>query len=157
MKLKSGFTTILSAALFLTACATTSKDPEPASSKASEEKSVSSVGLLGLMMGGGNRDEDFMAKQLEKASKHPLGSKENPVRAEMPRGQRAYLSRLNCENGRTPEYSRVGNVGPGPYDSIVDLYEVKCPNSAPETTAIHLDMYFPGHIEDEAVPGFTID
>ena len=94
---------------------------------------------------------------IEKAQAHPLGSKENPVRADMPRGQRAYLERLRCADGSRPEYERVGNFGVGVYERIIDGYEVKCRNSTPATTMIYMDMYHPGHAEPVAVAGFSID
>src|SRR5689334_2987149 len=57
-------------------------------------------------------------KALEKASAYPLGSRENPVRASHPQGQRAYLNRLRCSGGDRPTYSRAGNLGPGVYQNI---------------------------------------
>ncbi|MEM8697246.1 MAG: hypothetical protein AAGE05_14585 [Pseudomonadota bacterium] len=86
----------------------------------------------------------------------PLGSQANPVRADQPQGQRAYLDRLRCTNGRPPRYERAGNFGPGPYRTIIDGYEVECAGSAPASVMIFMDMYHRGHQEDEAVPGFTI-
>ena len=86
----------------------------------------------------------------------PLGSAQNPVRADMPAGQRAYLSRLRCANGRAPSFERRGNMGAGPYGSIIDAYSVTCAGSAPAESVVHLDMYHAGHVEAAAVPGFTI-
>lgn len=99
-------------------------------------------------------------KELEKliaaAQAHPLGSKENPVRADMPAGQRAYLNRLRCADGARPTYSRVGSFGAGVYGRIIDGYEVLCEDSTPETSMIYMDMYHPGHKEAAAVAGFDI-
>lgn len=99
-------------------------------------------------------------KELEKliaeAQAHPLGSKENPVRADMPAGQRAYLNRLRCADGARPSYSRVGSFGAGVYGRIIDGYEVLCKDSTPEQSMIYMDMYHPGHKEAAAVAGFTI-
>ena len=50
----------------------------------------------------------------------------NPVRAFQPDGQRAYLRRLVCPGGAPPDFRRIGNIGPGPYSTILDDYEVKC-------------------------------
>lgn len=94
---------------------------------------------------------------IDKASAHPLGSKENPVRVHMPTGQRAYLSRLDCEGGETPDFFRVGNFGVGVFGNIIDGYEVTCPNSGPDKSLIFMDMYHPGNVEDRAVDGFGID
>jgi hypothetical protein len=87
---------------------------------------------------------------------HPLGSARNPVRADMPEGQRAYLSRLRCANNRAPTFERMGNYGPGPYGSIIDGYEVMCPGSSPARAEVFIDMYHASHVETAAPPGFTI-
>lgn len=86
----------------------------------------------------------------------PLGSAQNPVRADMPAGQRAYLSRLRCANGRAPTFDRIGSFGDGPYGSIIDGYSVVCAGSSPAESVVHMDMYHSGHAEAAAVPGFTI-
>lgn len=93
---------------------------------------------------------------IEKAESAPLGSAQNPVRVEMPEGQRAYLSRLRCADGKPPVFERAGNVGPGVYETIVDSYVVDCGAAAPGQVEIQMDMYHPGHIENRAVAGFTI-
>lgn len=97
-----------------------------------------------------------LARRIAEAERHPLGSRQNPVRAEMPPGQRAYLSRLRCSDGRAPEYVRTGNLGPGVYGNIIDNYRVSCGDAAPGNVDIIMDMYHPGHVEERAVPGFTI-
>ncbi len=86
----------------------------------------------------------------------PLGSAQNPVRANMPAGQRAYLSRLRCANGRVPTFQRMGSYGAGPYGSIIDGYEVLCAGSSPARSEIFLDMYHASHVEAQPVAGFTI-
>ena len=116
-------------------------------------------------------DDDFLAKVLRgesqmegaeldaalaEASAYPLGSAENPVRAHMPQGQHAYLRRLRCSDTSRPGFSRAGNLGPGVYGNIVDLYIVTCASGSPERSEIIMDMYHPGHVEDEAVEGFGI-
>jgi len=137
--------------LVLSACAST---PEPAKKKTANSTPPTSIAaLLGL---GPSLSQAEFTKRLEAASKFPLGSRENPVRVNMPTGQREYLSRLVCENLQTPEFSRAGSYGAGPYDSIIDMYVVKCPGSQPANSEIFMDMYFPGHVEDEAVNGFEI-
>ncbi|MEM9965779.1 MAG: hypothetical protein AAGC58_10575 [Asticcacaulis sp.] len=99
---------------------------------------------------------DEMAKRIQKAEAgYPLGSKENPVRVSMPQGQRAYLAQLRCEDGQVPAFHRGGSVGLGPYDNIIDRYEVTCAGSKPEKTMIFMDMYFAGHVETRPVEGFT--
>lgn len=90
------------------------------------------------------------------AAAHPLGARENPVRAAGPGGQRAYLSRLRCANGAAPRFERIGNFGVGVYGNIIDGYEVTCEGSQAFQVTIHMDMYHRGHVEPRAVPGFTI-
>lgn len=89
-------------------------------------------------------------------SAHPFGSAENPVRAHMPPGQRAYLSRLRCANDHAPQFERIGSFGVGPYGKVIDGYEVLCPGSSPASSTIYIDMYHPGHHETRAPAGFKI-
>jgi len=89
-------------------------------------------------------------------ARYPLGARENPVKSEMPSGERAYLERLRCASGKAPTYSRVGSFGEGPYGNIIDGYSVKCEGSEPADTVVFMDMYFRGFVEARAVPGFTI-
>ncbi len=97
-----------------------------------------------------------LKKAIAAAEAHPLGSAKNPVRAEMPGGQRAYLSNLRCADGNAPTFQRRGNIGPGVYRTIVDLYDVDCGTAAPGKVEIIMDMYHPGHFETRPVEGFTI-
>jgi hypothetical protein len=94
-------------------------------------------------------------KLIAKADKHPLGSKENPVRVSRPEGQRAYLASLLCADGKTPAFSRVGNFGVGVFGNIVDGYEVTCAGSTPEKTIVMMDMYHAGRTESRTIEGFT--
>ena len=96
-----------------------------------------------------------LEKAIEKAEKHPLGSAQNPVRVARPQGQRLYLSRLRCSNGKAPEFYRAGNVGEGPFGNIVDLYIVTCRGGEPKQSEIYMDMYHAGFIETRPVPGFN--
>ena len=73
----------------------------------------------------------------------------------MPPGQRAYLARLRCSDGTAPAFQRRGSMGIGPYGAIVDLYDLKCAAGTPATAAVYMDMYH-DHVEDRAVPGFSI-
>jgi hypothetical protein len=107
------------------------------------------------------RGESAMpGKELERAvataDEHPLGSRENPVRVSRPQGQRAYLARLRCADGKVPAFERAGNLGPGVFGNIVDLYVVECAGSEPASSEVVMDMYHLGRTEDRAVPGFTI-
>ena len=95
-------------------------------------------------------------RRIAAAERHPLGSRNNPVRAEMPPGQHAYLRRLRCADGRAPAFSRSGNVGIGVYGNIIDAYRVNCGEARPGQVDVYMDMYHRGHVENRPVPGFTI-
>lgn len=95
-------------------------------------------------------------KKVDAAKTYPLGSKENPVRVFEPRGERAYLNRLRCKDGKVPKYERIGSFGFGAFDNIIDGYDVRCEGSEPAQSMIYMDMYFPNYTENRAVPGFTI-
>jgi hypothetical protein len=108
----------------------------------------------GLMrsLGGGLAGKK-LKKAIEKAEASPLGSRENPVRADMPVGQRAYLQRLRCADGQAPSFARSGSVGDGPYGYMLDLYKATCAGAAP--VDIYMDMYH-RNVELRPIPGFTI-
>ena len=97
-----------------------------------------------------------LEKKLAETAAYPLGSKENPVRAEGPAGQRAYLSRLRCADLKRPQFYRSGSAGVSPYGNIVDVYIVTCEGSEPAANEIYIDMYHRGHSEEQAVPGYGI-
>lgn len=90
----------------------------------------------------------------EALSRHPLGSAGNPVRAQGPSGQRAYLARLRCADGSTPAQRRIGSTGTGPWGFILDIHEVRCKGGL--TAGVHMDLYHPGYIEHAPVPGFRM-
>lgn len=96
--------------------------------------------------------------QQEKKDQEPkvsgeLGSEGNPVRCSGPPGERAYLSRLRCSDGKAPKFHRLGSYGAGPYGNILDGYNVKCEEK--DAVTVFMDMYHK-HVEKEPVPGFTI-
>ena len=130
---------VLGAALFLASSAGAAQDVD-----------------LSDIFGGGALEGEALAKATVEAAQYPLGSDLNPIRVNMPEGQRNYLSRLRCENGKKPKFSRDGSAGGGPFGSIVDVYTVDCRKSAPGKVAVFMDMYHPDHREANAVPGFTI-
>ena len=109
-----------------------------------------------MMSGLPGLEGKALEQAIAKAETRPLGSRENPVRVEGPGGQRNYLAQLRCADGAAPKYQRSGNVGSGPYGSIMDLYAVDCGAAAPGQVEIFMDMYFRGHVETRAVPGFAL-
>ncbi|WP_416462546.1 hypothetical protein [Sphingomonas sp. VDB2] len=102
---------------------------------------------------GGGLSGKALRTAIDKAATFPLGSQDNPVRANGPEGQRAYLSRLRCADGKAPAFARGGSVGMGVFGYIVDVYGVTCPGSQAEQ--VYIDMYH-RHREDSAPPGFTM-
>jgi hypothetical protein len=114
------------------------------------------------------------------AAASPIGrSKERAIEVCQPRGERDYLARLRCPDGRQPAFSRHGNVGsrnaakpgtpdrdlleqmdptrqlrPGEIDShIIDVYQVTCSDKVHE---LYMDMYHcVGPQTSEAPSGFT--
>lgn len=132
------------AALCATSCA-------GAPSKASGAPQVSAEALK-----GGQLLQPWLGAALKEAARHPLGTKDNPVRADMPAGQRAYLARLRCTNDAPPTWRRVGNLGSGVFGSIVDQYDLRCEGAHPPRTIVVMDMYFTGHVEARAIDGFKI-
>lgn len=85
-----------------------------------------------------------------------LGSEANPIRVNMPAGERAYLDRLRCSDGAAPTYQRLGSAGGARDGHILDIYAVTCANGEPRASQIWMDMYHPNHNEASAPPGFTI-
>lgn len=117
--------------------------PQTAADLRAMYKELGSPGLEGAAL----------KKAIAAAEKSPLGSAKNPVRVNMPAGERYYLGRLRCLDGAAPAFDRSGSVGAGPYGYILDLYTVTCPGKAP--VEVYMDMY---HDQPEArpVPGFTV-
>ncbi len=94
---------------------------------------------------------------LKEAQKHPLGSDENPVRADLNIGEHAYLNRLRCSDGTRPTYERPKAPAPGIYHSAVDTYDVTCATGEPQHSVVVMDGFFPGYVEKKPVPGYTIE
>lgn len=102
------------------------------------------------------------------ATDAPLGSRENPVRANGPPGEREYLTRLRCPSGSVPTFERIGSFNPATDGHIIDGYEVLCDRPLPErdtvprgeptpgAITIYMDMYHSSYREMAAVPGFTV-
>lgn len=135
------------AAPALAGCATVQQ--EPAGNAALDRALAAQLAGQSQIQGG------QLEQALAEAAQYPLGSDRNPVRAEGPAGQRAYLDRLRCPNGDAPEYFRTGNLGPGVFQNIVDAYSVTC--SGKDSVTVVMDMYHRGYVEKEAVSGFTIN
>ena len=115
--------------------------------------SAASARAMYDQLGMGGLKGKKLKKAIEQARQYPLGSERNPVRVEMPRGQRAYLAALRCADGATPSFERGGSTGVGPYGYMLDVYAVTCPGKEP--VSVYMDMYH-DQPETQPVPGFTI-
>lgn len=98
-------------------------------------------------------EDIFQVPELDLSA--PLGTRQNPVRSDMPRGEREYLMRLRCPDRTPPLFERLGSVGLSPYDNVMDIYDVWCPGSD-AVSQVYMDMYHPNYREVLAVPGFSI-
>ena len=111
---------------------------------------------LADLLGGGRIKGAALEAAIRKAAGYDLGSRENPVRVNMPKGQHAYLRRLRCADNAAPTFERIGSFGPGVFGSIIDGYRVLCAGGAePGERTIYMDMYHPDHVETAAPPGFA--
>lgn len=108
------------------------------------------------LMAGGRLPGALLERAIREAGRYPLGSEDNPVRADMPVGQRAYLGRLRCPDGAPPEVKRLGLSGKTPFGSLVDRFDVRCAGSFPQRTVLHIDMYHPANQEPLPPSGFTV-
>lgn len=97
-----------------------------------------------------------LARAVAAADAYPLGTSDNPVRVGGPDGERAYIARLRCADGSTPQSRRLGSSGVGAFGTIVDRYRLDCGGAAPGSAELVMDMYHAGHDEDRAPPGFSI-
>jgi hypothetical protein len=106
-------------------------------------------------IGGGSSDAEI-AQVEAAAAAYPLGSLQNPVRVGGPEGERAYVARLRCADGKPPRAGIPRHGGADAYGSLADLVPLDCGAAAPGRTEIAVDLYFEEHREDRAPGGFTI-
>ncbi|WP_448501000.1 hypothetical protein [Sphingomonas sp.] len=112
--------------------------------------------LAAMLSGQSRMKGNTLTRTINAAAAYPLGSDKNPVRAEGPVGQRAYLSRLRCADGNAPAFDRAGSAGLSPFGNIVDIYSVECLGGTPSKGEIWMDMYHSGYVEQTAVPGYVL-
>jgi hypothetical protein len=90
------------------------------------------------------------------AAAFPLGSLENPVRVGGPEGERAYVARLRCADGKTPKVGDKRSGGVGAFGSLVELFPLDCGAASPGRVDLRMDMYHEEHVETRAPAGFTL-
>ena len=134
---------IVAAAALAAGCASTEAPDEKAGSEPVD------LSGLAMILGRSAKATDETIAAVEAAG--PLGSEANPVRADMPPGQRAYMARLRCLDGAVPDSSRAGSAGGSPYGGVLDIYQWSCPDGA--SGSVYIDMYHPGHVERRAPDG----
>ena len=102
-----------------------------------------------------NRDapEDEEQAAIRTAEQHPLGTLANPIRVGGPEGEHAYLGRLRCPDGNTPQIGAPSDGGTGGYGTITHVYPVRCASSE---ARLVFDMYHEEHSEDRAPAGFSL-
>ena len=135
-------------ALSLGACASKTSAPPPLTG--------ADLDILQAMLEGQTNPNVDVAAVDRRFSSLDLGARGRPIRAAGPAGQRAYLARLRCSDGRAPSFRRIGNYGEGVYGNIIDGYDVRCVDAEPAQLVLFLDMYHGGYVENDAPPGFTI-
>jgi hypothetical protein len=106
-------------------------------------------------VGSGNTDA-ALAQAIAEAGAHPLGTIRNPVRVAGPDGERAYLARLRCSDGRAPAIGAKSAAGVGAYGSLVDAYALDCGAAAPGRISLVVDRYHEENPEARAPAGFRI-
>ncbi len=138
---------VLPLAAALTASAASAQQPPRVESPAPRE--------LVEAIGSGNSDAAIQ-QAIAAANAHPLGTLGNPIRVGGPEGERAYLARLRCSDGRAPGIGAKAAAGIGTYGSVVDAYPLDCGAAAPGKVSLILDKYHEGNEEQRAPAGFQI-
>jgi hypothetical protein len=90
------------------------------------------------------------------ASVHPLGTEKNPLRVGGPEGARAYIARLRCSDGSSPQVGARSSGGVGAYGTLTERYPLDCGGAAPGRVALAFDFYHEEHSETRPAPGFTL-
>ena len=106
-------------------------------------------------IGEGSSDAALEA-EIAAAAAFPLGSVKNPVRVEGPDGERAYVARLRCADGKAPAASAGRPGASGGFGSVTEIVAVDCGAAAPGSAAVAFDLYHEGHVEDRAPAGFAL-
>lgn len=120
---------------------------------APREESPAPKELVGALLDAPLVDEVEAA--IAAADRHPLGTSQNPVRVGGPEGERAYLSRLRCSDGRSPAIGARTDAGIGAFGSLVSSYAVDCGAAAPGKQSVVFDMYHEEYAETRLPAAFA--
>jgi hypothetical protein len=126
----------------------------PAAAQKIGERTVKPQEVLAAL--GSGLSDEAIARDIEAAEAHPLGTIENPVRVGGPEGERAYIARLRCGDGSAPQAGSRSAAGVGAFGSLVNRYRLDCGAAAPGTVDLVFDMYHDGHVETRAPHGLAI-
>jgi len=123
--------------------------PAQATKPPREESPASKEALNAF--GSGNSDEE-MAAAIAAANAHPLGTLDNPIRAEGPEGSYAYLARLRCADGSPIALGTKTTGAVDVFGSVTEVHPVSCGKGAP--TNLFFDIYQAENIEKRPPAGF---
>jgi hypothetical protein len=84
----------------------------------------------------------------------PVGTLENPVRADAFHGELEYLGRLRCRDGTAPQTQGIARRYSGS-GHLIRAFRVRC-IYLNEEHVIFFDPHHPGHVDTRPVPGFAL-
>lgn len=126
----------------------------PAAAQPPRQQSPAPRDVLAAV-GQGNTDA-ALAEAIAQAGAHPLGTLANPIRVAGPEGERAYLARLLCADGRAPAIGPAAPAGVGAYGSLVEAHPLDCGAAAPGKVSLVVDRYHEENPETRAPAGFQV-
>ena len=103
--------------------------------------------------GQGSSDE-AMARAIEAANAHPLGTLQNPIRVGGPDDARRYVSTLRCTDGTTPRIAREAPGSIGAFGTLTTMVTLACGSTT--NAPLAFDFYQEEYRETRPAPGFQI-
>jgi len=103
---------------------------------------------------GAGSSDDALAAAIAAADAHPLGTLENPIRAEGPEGAYAYLKRLRCGDGSPVSLGVKATGGVDAFGSVTEVHPARCGRAPP--ISLVFDIYQAENIEGRPPSGFTL-
>jgi hypothetical protein len=126
--------------------------PAAAADKLGKRTAAPEQALAGI---GEGTSDAALAQAIAAAAAFPLGTLQNPVRVGGPEGERAYVARLRCADGKEPRIGASRPGGVGAFGSVVDLVPLDCGGAAPGRVDLMVDLYFEEQAETRPPAGFT--
>jgi hypothetical protein len=131
---------------------TTLASPAGAADKLGKRTAPPEQAMSGI--GEGSSDA-ALAQAIAAAAAFPLGTLQNPVRVGGPEGERAYVAKLRCADGKRPQIGPTRPGGVGAYGSVADVVPLDCAAAAPGRVDLVVDPYFEEQPETRPPAGFT--